>query len=597
MLQRGFKKSVESASALAQQELMIKQRGVNKTPQEMFIVDLEKVLSTLINNGHEIVLAVDANELWDTEGSRIHELATRNGLFDLAAEKHSGPVTPTYRRSNCARRIDYILGSEGVMRNVRALGIATEWYDPVMGDHRPQYVDIDVESILQLNVYDIGAPTSRKLKSSNPKSVETYIRKVIENFENHNVFKRVEALWEELRNKATMTEIQQNKYDAIDNDVIRLCVNAENVLKKIRNTKYVWSPALDTAMKQVQYWTMRLRYFRNETKTGEILVWGAKLGVQDKPDLGEDAVKGELGQAKAILETVQSKDKEKRVEFLNNLAEKYAADNALDRETAIRELMDHEETRELFRTIRLKLKGSIPPQLSEVWKVGDDGEKIVISDHQEVEDHLLSRNWTQLRQAANTPFADRELGDLLNFDGTGHISDDILMGRRFQEMNNLPDTAQEYIKGMAVRNVDDLNTVDTNISEMQYRDFWKRKRETTVTSPHGLHIGHYRSVIGNDGKDILDVHRKLLLIPFRFAYVPYRWAQTVQILLEKDPGAPWTHRLRIIELFDSQLNAGLQMIFGKRMIRNALKRDLLHSSTYGSIPNRTAQDAVMEKNS
>ena len=183
----------------------------------------------------------------------------------------------------------------------------------------------------------------------------------------------------------------------------------------------------------------------------------------------------------------------------------------------------------------------------------------------------------------------------MHYDGTGHISDGILRGRRFQEMNNLSDTAQEYIKGMAVKNVDDLNTVDTNISEMHYRDFWKRKRETTVTSPYGLHIGHYRSVIGIPGKDILEVHRKLLLIPFRFAFVPDRWAQTVQILLEKDPGAPWTHRLRIIELFDSQLNAGLQIIFGKRMIQNALKRDLVHSSTYGSIPNRTAQDAVMEK--
>ena len=390
-------KSVDSASALAQQELMIKKRDINKTPQEMFIVDLDKVLSKLINNGHEILLTVDANELWGTEGSRIYELATRNGLFDLAAEKHGGPVPPTYRRSNCARRIDYILGSEVVMRNVRALGIATEWYDPVMGDHRPQYVDIDVESMLHLNVYDIGAPTSRKLKSSNPKSVDTYIKKVKENFEIHNIFNRIESLWNELQNKVTMTEIQQNKYEAIDNDVIRLCLNAENVLKKIRNTKYVWSPSLDTAMKLVQYWTMRLRYFRNQTKTKDIIAWGIRLGAYDKSDLSEDEVNGELSHAKMMLEKVQLKDKEKRVEFLNNLADKYAADNDLDRATAIRELMDHEETRELYRIIRLKLKGSTPPQLSEVWEMGDEGEKIVFSDHREVEDHLLHRNWTQLR--------------------------------------------------------------------------------------------------------------------------------------------------------------------------------------------------------
>ena len=87
----------------------------------------------------------------------------------------------------------------------------------------------------------------------------------------------------------------------------------------------------------------------------------------------------------------------------------------------------------------------------------------------------------------------------------------------------------------------------------------------------------------------------MLIIPFKFAMIPRRWAKTVQILLEKDQGSPWTNRLRIIELFDSQVNCGLQIIFGSRMIKNAVKKGLIHPSTYGSVPNRTAQDAVMEK--
>jgi len=77
--------------------------------------------------------------------------------------------------------------------------------------------------------------------------------------------------------------------------------------------------------------------------------------------------------------------------------------------------------------------------------------------------------------------------------------------------------------------------------------------------------------------------------------IPERWSRTVQILLEKYQVSPWSNRLRIIELFDSQVNAGLQIIFGKRMIKNALEKGEIHDSTYGSVPRRTAQDAVMEK--
>ena len=72
--------------------------------------------------------------------------------------------------------------------------------------------------------------------------------------------------------------------------------------------------------------------------------------------------------------------------------------------------MEHEELRELFRTIRLKMDGARSPQMSEVWlpNEGDEG-KVVLSDSKEVEEHLLSRNWKQLRHAANTPFAEGEL--------------------------------------------------------------------------------------------------------------------------------------------------------------------------------------------
>ena len=146
---------------------------------------------------------------------------------------------------------------------------------------------------------------------------------------------------------------------------------------------------------------------------------------------------------------------------------------------------------------------------------------------------------------------------------------------------------------MAMADSTIADTVNTDINIDEFKRYWIKKRESTATSPYGLHIGHYKSVVNDE--NILEVHRKLLLIPFQYAFVPQRWAQTVQIMLEKDSGKPWTTRLRIIELFDAQVNCGLKIIFGKRMVDNALKRGHIHTSAYGSVPKRTAQDAVMEK--
>ena len=61
--------------------------------------------------------------------------------------------------------------------------------------------------------------------------------------------------------------------------------------------------------------------------------------------------------------------------------------------------MSHEETRELFRTLSLKMQGRRSAQLSEVW-VEKYGMKKVISECKEVENHLLQRIKQQLRQAS-----------------------------------------------------------------------------------------------------------------------------------------------------------------------------------------------------
>ena len=114
-----------------------------------------------------------------------------------------------------------------------------------------------------------------------------------------------------------------------------------------------------------------------------------------------------------------------------------------------------------------------------------------------------------------------------------------------------------------------------------------------MTSPYGLHIGHYKAAMKND--DILSVHMSLMVIPFEFSFAPIRWRKTVQLMLEKNCGTPWTHRLRIIELFDSQLNAAMQIFFGRRMVKNALTKGILHESAFGSVPGKNAQEALLEK--
>lgn len=583
------------ASSFCQQESILKARGIRKSPQTAFIDDLESFVEKKMKDGHEILLNIDANEEWDENRSEIRRLAQRLDLYDIAKEMHPEGVPPTYTRKNVKRRIDFMLGSKQVLQNVSAFGMAPESYEKMLGDHRAQYVDLNVKQLLHLNIHDVGSPTSRRLRSQDPKCIEQYCKKVEKHFKNHNVFERMEELWNITKEHATLSPYHMKLYEAIDRDVHRLCTNAEQSIGHKGPVRYVWSPELDDAMKTIRYWSTRKKYLTDMVKTENLVANGLVSGFIDDKHKSVDDIVSEIQLAYSVLHKVQAKDGEKRQEFLSRLADKYAQDNNISKEKAIRELMSHEEVKELFRTIRLRMKGARSPQLSEVWTQDDNGEKVILNESAEVEEHLLSRNWKHLRQASNTPFADGEFGALIQWDGTGEFANKIVDGTPLHEVQHKNEVTQRYIQGMAVSDRSIIDTVNTEISLEEYRDFWKQKRESTVTSPYGLHIGHYRSVLGMEYNDILEVHHHLLMMPFRTAMIPERWLRTVQILLEKDCGSPWSHRLRIIELFDSQVNAGLQLIFGKRMVENALKRGEIHPSAYGSVPKRTAQDAVLEK--
>ena len=85
---------------------------------------------------------------------------------------------------------------------------------------------------MNLNTTWTQAPTSRTLKSNDSRAVKIYIQKVRKNLDTHNVFQRMKALLQELEGHTVLNEYQKNIYESIDNDVYRLCINAENKVKK-----------------------------------------------------------------------------------------------------------------------------------------------------------------------------------------------------------------------------------------------------------------------------------------------------------------------------------------------------------------------------
>ena len=177
------------------------------------------------------------------------------------------------------------------------------------------------------------------------------------------------------------------------------------------------------------------------------------------------------------LKKVRSQDKEFRVEYLLDLAEKYSRENDISKEKAIRELLSHEDLRETYRKIDEKMNRARSPKMSTVWLKGvEEEDKFVIEGNEEVERHLLQRNKTHLQQANETPFAEGDKSVYLGDHGDSDFINRVLEGDYLPEMNDSDETVLEYIKGLRYTSLDIPNSINTDLTLEEYQKFWKTKK-------------------------------------------------------------------------------------------------------------------------
>ena len=588
-----------SSTAWYQQKVLLTSAGRALDPDTAFIVDILDWLKTQqeTNDKMDIALFLDANERW-TPTASISKLAEELGLINLGTDGGYDfpPSHPCIKNSSRSTTIDYCLISPRILPCVSYAGM-TPFDLMTLGDHRGIILDIDLQKLLRDKQIPGVEGVVRNLITSNPIATKKYLDYAEKGFTHQRIFDRVNSLYFQWSHKTKTRWEVMKKYEQIDKEIFQICIKAEKKCKAANRGKAAWSPRLAAAIKKISYWRARVKY-QSENKVVKKL--GDETGIIYETISLDEAIRN-IAKSREELEDIQKSSIKHRKDFLELCAEQYATENNISKANAVRELISHESVRTTFALLKDKISSTRTSQLHEVWVarnehgnyIKDSTAKKVYETKESVHRQLLRRNRKHLSQAQQTPFAQGPWSQKLKWDGTGEFGQDILEGRvKFNDRRYR--NFQVYFETLATYHMRfKQHSIVAQLSLEDYRKFWKKKREDTVTSPFGLHIGHYKASLQKES--LLDVHRLMLLIPFQTGLVPSRWRKTVQTMLEKDPGQPWIHRLRIIELFDAQVNAGFQIFIGRRLIWSAVQNKGLHPSSYGSTPGKMAASAILQK--
>ena len=136
-------------------------------------------------------------------------------------------------------------------------------------------------------------------------------------------------------------------------------------------------------------------------------------------------------------------------------------------------------------------------------------------------------------------------------------------------------------------------------------DKYKIWPESTTTSPSGRHLGHYRALLPNlptntkssqqsietQRQELSTMHHSMIDYSLCNGYSFRRWQKVVNVMLEKEPGNPKIHRLRVIHQYEADYNLILGVKW-RELMHHCEDNHLLHPHLYGARPCRGALDPV-----
>jgi hypothetical protein len=576
-------------------------------------------LDAWIAQNFEIILMTDANEPRTTPAKGFHKIMQELDMHDPYTHLHpTKPQNfPTYFRGS--NRIDFAYVTPNILQHIRRCGYLTYHDGLDCGDHRGLFLDLDEIGFLG-EQSPILPPAARILNTNFAKRATTYRRLLCNYIKEKKIQERINTLLQHISFHMTST-YHQTRYDAIDNDLTRAMIAAENRCGKIFPSN-LWSPELRDAALTVRYWNVRILEIRSnrsyatfKSKIQEI------TAIEDSGQPTLQYTYTKLKTAKAALKQARKDEAPLRDAHLTDLAAFYVATNRSPTQLqAIKRITNAEAHKSTYQKVkhclnptehsglsRLEVPSSSVisdtnlapnPQLTHYPSSSNDWIPITTKEH--IEAHLLQRNATHFRQANDTPFGANPRGQDLGYLGTSASAKSILEGTYNFEMDNLTPEARAYIKELQYHpTVATGGWVDTNLTTDDIKQTFGAWRESTSTSPSGRHLSHYKTIIMDDNTNtdntLLQTITDMMNIPIKSNIVPSRWNNSVSVCLEKKPGQPQTNKIRIIHILEADYNGMMKAIWARRLVAHTEKIEAYPDAQYGSRPGRSAIDAATVK--
>ena len=375
------------------------------------------------------------------------------------------------------------------------------------------------------------------------------------------------------------------------------------------------------ARQKTQYWHLWIKELRTGIKYNKMRarLRSQFIGIEPREDQPEHKPNLTTAirlhrKAKTEYKNIKQKAKELRRSFLEERAAAEALCSNKKTEQILRRIIAAKESKDDFSLIRRLLgktkTGGIQSLLVPTGEVDNEGQPTYerLVDQQQIEQRLLERNRQHFAQAKGTPFTTSPLYSLFGWHGTGKYADKVLNGKLDIDALDTTQATKSILRRL--KRDENQQEIDTYVSGEDFYQGFKNWREDTSTSPSGQDLSQYKAFykfpkvhrVKQDKEEPPPEHERLFNIIAAIANIALkhshplqRWRKVVNAMIEKIPGFPRIEKLRVIHLYEADVNLLLGVLWGRRLQQHGESEGRFGQEQWGSRRHRCSIDVAILK--
>jgi hypothetical protein len=443
----------------------------------------------------------------------------------------------------------------------------------------------------------------RGLQSNNPRAVAKYQRIVTKYLDSSTMELEMDQFQQLQASQGYLHQDQIDRIIQLETDFSNCKAAAEEKVKHI--THIPWSPTLRDCLHKISYWKSWISQIKNAIDESDYRSRICPLYPTLLVPPSTTECKANLKIAYKENKTATNNADDLRLKHLQDLATMYSNSGNETSCQALKRIIRSEAISNTFRHLKNIMSPSTEFGLNHLLMNGPNEPPLPIYEQDELEQALLDRNNIHFRQADKTPFSTNYLKLLLGPYGTNEASQMLLDGTLQIDFTQVSRATASILRKL--QRVAAPDSIDASISMEELKAAYKCWRESTSTSPSGLHLGHEKASLMKPKHKIpstsptpfddriFQLKSDFINLAISNTIIFDRWKKVVNAMIAKIPGLPYITKLRVIHIIESDLNMTMGILWGRRLMQQGETLSQFGPEQSGARKNKQCQDVLVFK--